>query len=377
MTAAESLNFDKPPDARDVRRAKLVTVLLLNSRSREDLFEHIEHMGVVPGDEIPGLYHDCVARLAHWKGLRRIGAAKCDVDLDTGFSTAVEGFYAGLMDFLGKGSGSERKMARARNKALKYTQQRCFVDDEETAARVVSSALDLLGVCSGQIPTDWIAQDPEKVFAPEPITIAEPDQEEVLEVVEPVGPQAPDNRTPIEKAADRLYGNRPARSAQPSEPPMELEVVEDAAPDEEGAEEPNEAEKVEMRRILEQATLLRSLSAWTRQEIAEDLLKHEILDNLPDAFEFIDEVFDTFEDPQARLQLLTSSGSEIGDKYISGITEKMQERYLLLKGLKQEKGYSREDLMSAITAMLDVPESFASVLIEMTDAISGMEKERG
>jgi hypothetical protein len=206
-------------------RAKLVAVLLLNSRSRADLFEHIAHMGTVSDEDIPKLYHECVASLAHWKGLRRLGAAQCDPEIDKGFCTAVEGLYAGLMEFLGRGAGSDRRTARARKKAQKYARQRCFVDDE-IADRLVNSAADLMEISGGGTPTNWIAEDPHRKPPPEPVAAVEPT------VLQPVAPPVPDNRSPIEKAADRLYGNQLSEPTAATSPSADAGPAEDSSPPE-------------------------------------------------------------------------------------------------------------------------------------------------
>ncbi len=150
-------------DPAEARRAKLITILLLNSRSRPDFSALVEHMDVVPEKEITRLYHECVEGLADWRGLRRLGTAECDPDLDAGFVSAVAGFYSGLMEYLVKGVRSEKKMAGARKRAAKYARQRCFTDSEASAERIVNSAVDLLESCSPRLPLDWMAKDPEKI----------------------------------------------------------------------------------------------------------------------------------------------------------------------------------------------------------------------
>jgi len=392
MTAADLPDGNRPLDASEARRAKLLTLLLLNSRSREDLLGHIEHMGIVSREEVPGLYHDCVARLAQWKGLRRIGAIECDSDLDTAFSKAVEGFYAGLMEFLSRGAGSERKMARAKRKALKYTQQRCFVADEETANRAVNSALDLLDTCHGQVPSNWIAEDPERMPAPEPevVDVAVPVEAPVRPEVsspEPIAPPVPDNRTSIEKAADRLYGNRlassaPAAPAAPAPTPVAPPVAgQDPHSDEddddaEAAFLPEEAEGGEYQSLLEQATLLRALAGWTRGDIVDELIGHEVFVKSSQARMLIDLVFMKFNDPMRRMELLEPLESEVGRQYAAEIEAALQQKYVLIRELA-DKGRSDEGLAQDVGAMMDVPASFVNALIDMARDISDTGKEEG
>jgi hypothetical protein len=389
------------------RRTKLLTSLMLNSRSPQDFEELAERVGLAAeGPERP-LHFDCAEGLTHWRGLREIHAVRCDPDLDSAFASTVRSLYDGLIEMLGRGTGSERRMAKARRRAADYAKRRCFTNDDGWAARLLDSAAELLSLREDRGIEDWLEGDlsprppvPPPVLVeaveavgPEPAAAREeappqPESEpevagssastspkpegedpgDLVVVEEAPAPQAPPRRkrprlteeaAAMERAADRLYGPRP-----------DAEVVEADSGDSEVAVMDGAAAA----RLLEQATLLRSFSGWTRDEIFEDLVEHEVFAEADEARQLIETVFAKFLDPAARAELFSSVGGQAGDEYAAGIAGAVERQCALLReGLA--KGLSRAALVAEVTATWDVPEGVAAALLEMAGDRKGTDDE--
>ncbi len=356
------------PDAEDVRRAKLLVITLLNSRTLADFGDYLVHSGRYDSGDVGKAHGECVGILADPDGLRALHAAACDKDIDAGFATTVRGFYGALLAVLERGRRSEKKMAKALRKAASAVAKRLFLTDTARAERVAQAAKGLLELIQLAEAGDWLAEDLTPRPMPEPPSEEsapagrnEPAESPAAADAAPVptaAPPRPDNRSSLEKAADKLYGPAKSSSQAPAAVPAGSGEAEDPSI-----------------RLLEQSTLLRSLAGWTRREIIDDLLEHDVAGTETDARRLIESVFAKFVDPDRRAGLLAELGGEVGAEYAAKVTDAFRKQYELISA-RIDAGRGEEDLVLGVTAMLDVPTGFARALLEMTREIRAAERKR-
>ncbi|MHC4916936.1 MAG: hypothetical protein ACYTGB_15755, partial [Planctomycetota bacterium] len=226
-----------PADATVLRRTKLAVLTLLNSRTLEDFGELLAHAGACAQEDFLKAQAECCAALADWSRLRTLHSAGFDRDLDAGFAGSVRRLYDAVVKRLEKGDRSEKKMVKARRKAVDWVRKRCFLKDPAAAEAIVESVARVRGLLAGSGAEDWLEGDltpkppeepPRKESAPaEPEGPVETSPATEAPAPPPPVPAGPDNRSPVERAADRLYGPPKDAAQAPAKAPAGSEEAED------------------------------------------------------------------------------------------------------------------------------------------------------